>query len=76
MYENPDASNLEKIWGNILSRQPDRIRRVYLELSKDERLAVKTHLERMLQEPGWNDEQRISAQEAIQAIEVFTGSQS
>ena len=56
------------IWGMLLSRQPDEIEQVYANLDADQRDAVLDHLHKMATESGWQPEQRISAQAALDAI--------
>ena len=56
------------IWEMILSRQPDVIEKVYASLEPDQREAVLDHLHKMVTESGWQPEQRISAQAALEAI--------
>jgi len=70
---NDDSAGLEAIWDQLLSRDAALIRRAYAALSIDEQRAVLAHLQRMAAEPGWHDEQRISAQVALAAIS-YTGS--
>lgn len=52
----------------LLSRQPDEIEQVYASLDPDQRDAVLDHLHKMATESGWQPEQRISAQAALDAI--------
>jgi len=63
------ASQLEAMWDDLLSRQPERIRAAYTALEAPEQQAVIAHLLRMVHESGWQPEQRLSAQAAISAIE-------
>ena len=56
------------IWEMILSRQPDVIEKVYASLEPDQREAVLDHLHKMVTASGWQPEQRISAQAALDAI--------
>ena len=58
----------ESLWDRLLSRQQDLIRDSYFTLSAEERESVFKHLVRMTNEPGWHEEQRISAQAALRAI--------
>jgi hypothetical protein len=60
--------SLENLWGQLLSRQADLVRQAYDLLSPAERQAVLSHLQRMANEPGWHEEQRISAQAALNAL--------
>jgi len=65
-YTNP----LEILWDNLLSRQPDLVRDAYLSLSPEEQGTVIAHLQRMVQEPGWQTEQQVSAQAALLALGI------
>jgi hypothetical protein len=62
---------LEQIWNQILSRQPDQIRQAYSNLNPVEQRAVLEHLRVMATEPGWHQEQRLSAQAALETIEAI-----
>jgi hypothetical protein len=66
MNENQEA--FEDLWDNLLSRNPKRIWESFDALDVDQQQAVQEHLERMIHEPGWQPEQRISAQTALDAI--------
>jgi hypothetical protein len=59
---------LELLWDNLLSRQPDQIREAFGALSPVEQQAVLAHLKRIVNEPGWHSEQRLSAQAALSAL--------
>ncbi len=63
------SHQLEAIWDNLLSRQPERVQRAYLQLELTQRKAIIAHLQRMVAEPGWQAEQRASARAALQALE-------
>lgn len=69
-----DYDSLESIWVGLLSRQPELVRATFSALSAEERSAVVAHLERMASEAGWQPEQRLSAQAALQALEGEAGS--
>jgi hypothetical protein len=58
----------EAIWGELLSRQPERIRAVALCLTDEEREAVIAHLRRMASEEGWAEGQRASAGAALDVL--------
>jgi hypothetical protein len=60
--------NTEALWDQLLSRQQDQIRKAYYALTATERKAVLNHLIRMSSEAGWHEEQRVSAQAALQVI--------
>ncbi len=61
---------LEKIWDDILSRRPARIRRRYSLLDPESQREVREHLKRMVTEDGWQDPQVISARTALMALEI------
>ena len=65
---NAEQSGFETIWEMLLSREPDRILVAYKTLPADQKRVVLDHLEQMVCEPGWQFEQRISAQAALDAI--------
>ena len=60
--------SLEKLWEEILSRQPDRIRAAYNALTVEDQAAVAAHLKRMASEEGWQPVQIESAQVALHAL--------
>lgn len=60
--------SLESVWESLLSRQPELIWEVFGSLSEEQRQAVLEHLIRMVREPGWQPEQRISAQAALDVL--------
>ncbi len=59
---------LEKAWGDLLSREPDRIVNRYQLLDTESQKTVLTHLQKMISEEGWQAEQVISAQAALTVI--------
>jgi hypothetical protein len=61
--------DLESFWDSMLSRDPQRIRNVYFSLSPEGKISVIAHLNRMSSEIGWQPEQRVSAQSALDAIQ-------
>ncbi|MDR3572651.1 MAG: hypothetical protein P4L50_02205 [Anaerolineaceae bacterium] len=62
------SNHLEIIWEQLLSRDPEQIRRAYFGLEKGTQREVFDHLHKMAVEEGWHPEQRASAQAALQAI--------
>jgi hypothetical protein len=56
------------IWSEILSRQPERIRRTFQNLNPEEKITVRAHLIRMTTEDGWHEAQIASAQIAMDAL--------
>jgi len=67
------SDSLELLWDNLLSRQPDQVQEAFGILSSMEQQAVLAHLKRMVDEPGWHSEQRLSAQAALSAL-IFPAS--
>ncbi len=65
-YENSDS--VTHFWDALLSREPERIRRVFQPLDQAARKSVIGHLRRMATEEGWHPEQRLSALAAIDAV--------
>ncbi|NMC78319.1 MAG: hypothetical protein GYA59_03065 [Chloroflexi bacterium] len=65
-----DESFLEKTWGEILSRRPARIRRMFATLDDASQREVLQHLRRMVNEPGWQEPQVISARAALNALDL------
>jgi hypothetical protein len=59
---------IEAVWEALLSEEPPRIRRAWLDLPDDEASAVLEHLKRMATEPGWAEGQRQSAATALRVI--------
>jgi len=64
---------LEQMWDKILSRLPEDVREAFHDLEVHEQQAILEHLQRMVSEPGWHVEQRISAQAALAALENSEG---
>ncbi len=62
-------NKLESLWDDLLSRQPERVRAGYASLAASEQKTIYDHLQRMAGEPGWQPEQRLSAQIALSALE-------
>jgi hypothetical protein len=69
---NIESDQLEQIWDNLLSRQPNLIQAAFSSLDSINQKAVLAHLYRMVDETGWQPEQRASARAAIKVL----GSQS
>ncbi len=66
------SNQLEQLWDNLLSRQPELIRSAFASLDPTNQKAVITHLNRMISETGWQSEQQFSAKAAIQALETLS----
>jgi hypothetical protein len=67
--QNMDDTDIELIWDDILSREPERVLMRYNTLLPGEKMSVLEHLKCMRDEIGWHPEQRISAQIALDIIE-------
>jgi hypothetical protein len=63
MEEKPDS--LEKLWDDLLSRQPEKVRSAFFSLTDAEQAAVLAHLQRMASEAAWQPELRASARSAL-----------
>jgi hypothetical protein len=63
-----DSAQPEQLWEDLLSRQPEPIRVVFAALDPSDQQLVLAHLQRMVNEPGWQPEQRLSAQAALDVI--------
>jgi len=57
------------IWSEILSRDPSRICKTFLDLNLEEKVTVRAHLMRMTSEDGWHPEQIKSASVALDALQ-------
>jgi hypothetical protein len=60
---------LEALWNNLLSRQPELIREAFNSLDSSTQEIVLAHLKNMAGDPGWQTEQIISAKVALHALE-------
>ncbi len=63
-----DFVNLEKIWDQLLSRDPHKIKNCFAGLDKDSQQTVITHLQEMATGTGWHPEQVKSASVALESI--------
>lgn len=61
-------SFLEKVWGDLLSRDPKKIANSFASLDSESQKTVLDHLQRMLNEDGWHPEQVKSAQVAMDVL--------
>jgi hypothetical protein len=66
--KNESHKSLDRLWGNLLSRQPVLIREAFEGLSPSEQQSILDHLRKMAQEAGWQPEQRLSAQAALNVL--------
>jgi hypothetical protein len=62
---------IEVFWEDLLSGEPERIRYAFFALQVSEQESVYTHLKRMVNESGWQPEQKASAQNALKVIDSF-----
>jgi hypothetical protein len=69
-------SDLEILWEQLLSRQPEHVLAAFSGLAAQEKQSVLAHLRSMASEPGWHPEQRLSAQSALDAIQPIFESTS
>ena len=65
---NQDQQALENVWDKLLSRNTQQVFEVFATLDEIQQQVVLDHLGRMVQEPGWHPEQRLSAQTALKAL--------
>ncbi|OGO11641.1 MAG: hypothetical protein A2Y53_05345 [Chloroflexi bacterium RBG_16_47_49] len=63
---------LEALWNDLLTREPERIRKAFYSLDPPSQGFVLAHLQRMLSESDWQPEQRLSARAALQALEKLS----
>lgn len=59
---------LEKMWGDLLSREPDHVVMAFEKLDPENRINVVMHLKAMVSEKGWHSEQKKSARIALKTI--------
>ena len=59
---------IEEIWDQVLSRDPESIQKAFSVLDRIDRRSLTVHLQKMAKESGWQPEQRKSAQIALDAI--------
>ncbi len=62
---------LETVWDGILSRDSKKIIATFHNLEESDRKTITDHLQRMITEPGWHEEQVISAATALKVIKLF-----
>jgi hypothetical protein len=63
--KSADHINADQIWDHLLSRQPDLIMKAFQQLNTTDKKNVILHLQRMISESGWHEEQKISAEIAL-----------
>ena len=62
------SEQLDWLWDNLLSRQPDLVRAAFASLDAPDQKTILTHLRSMASESGWQPEQKLSAEAAIHAL--------
>lgn len=67
MSESPEDSM--DVWGDLLSRNASLIRATFFRLEDEVRTQVLNHLQSMVNQPGWHEQQVLSAKIAL---EVFS----
>jgi hypothetical protein len=60
---------LELLWNDLLSRQTELIQQAFKSLDIPSQKMVIDHLQKMVNESGWQPEQRVSAKAALNALE-------
>jgi hypothetical protein len=63
-----EAFDPAAFWEALLSSDPDRIRRAWRGLTAEEAQAVRAHLKKMAEEPGWQPIQQQAAADALRVI--------
>jgi len=65
---NADQNGIFELWEMLLSREPKWIEEAFESLLPDQKRSVLAHLQKMVSEPGWQPEQQVSAQAALDTI--------
>ncbi len=73
---NTPTNSVEQFWDNVLSRDPDLVRRACADLPPAEMSRLVAHLEDMAGGEGWHTEQRLSARAALEALRQTPDSQA
>ncbi len=60
--------SIDEFWEALLSEEPPRIRKAWLDLTDDEAALVVAHLRKMVEEEGWHLLQKQSAGKALDVI--------
>ena len=60
----------DRFWSEILSGDPESIRRMWAALNRQEREIVKGHLERLAGDSAWKAEQSKAARKALEVVEA------
>lgn len=59
---------LERVWSELLSRDPEKIIRIFSSLDFGSQQEVTLHLNKMVTESGWHPEQVTSARIALESL--------
>jgi hypothetical protein len=62
---------IEDFWNDMLSEEPARVRKAWLELDDEAADALLKHLRKMSNEDGWTAPQRQSASTALKIIRAL-----
>jgi hypothetical protein len=62
-------NELEQLWSDLLSANPERITHRWKSLSPDEAQAVKAHLANIIEDADYSNAQKEAAREAMSIIE-------
>ncbi len=60
--------DLEILWDHLLSRDPTLVREAFQSLDPASQAEVLAHLQKMASEPGWHEQQKLSAEAALEAL--------
>ena len=63
-----EEEQLEQFWAGILSRNPEEIMNAFLTVPPVIQKSCIEHLQKMISESGWHDEQIKSAQFALEIL--------
>lgn len=62
----------ESFWNDLLSHHSERVREAFNSLDPANKKIVLAHLQNMVNESGWQPEQRSSAKAALRALQYLT----
>lgn len=61
--------DLERLWEELLSQQPEQVKAGFSRLQAEEQQAVLSHLAEMSTAEGWHPSQRLAAQVALEILQ-------
>ena len=67
---NDTKDQLEMLWQGLLSQVPEDIKSAFATLDLASQEIVIIHLRRMVNEDGWQIEQRIAAETALKVLQI------